>query len=407
MATAQSTVTGDGGDIAVQLTSKATELAREFEPRQAQAREQRRLPSENVEAMRAAGLYRVYNPDTYGGYQLHMQSVLPMVVEIAKGCPASAWVLAIYQVHAWVLSLMPKQAQQEVFGENPDVAMCASLNPSKNSAQKVDGGFLIEKGSFDFCSGCDAREWAMFGAMIKDDGGAVVDVGCVLVPGNEVTKFDDWFVSGLQGTGSCSLIAENVFVPEHRFLSYPKATGYQAPGSVVNTGSLYKSAFVPMLVLNLGGAALGIAECAVADFGTALKARGQSGGSYPLAGQKRIDSAATHIGVAEATMKVDVARMVFDKAGEQIRVCADGEQMSRELAAKVCFQTSYATRECMDAVRMLLLQSGGGVIQTANAMQQAYQDVIAVNVHGFLSHEAQTALYGSFVLGHENPQAFL
>ena len=45
MATAQSTVTGDGGDIAVQLTSKATELAREFEPRQAQAREQRRLPS--------------------------------------------------------------------------------------------------------------------------------------------------------------------------------------------------------------------------------------------------------------------------------------------------------------------------------------------------------------------------
>ncbi len=406
MATAPAVV-ATSNDVAAQLIGKATELAREFEPRRSQGRQQRHLPLENVQAMQAAGLYRVYNPGAYGGYELPMQSVLPMVIAIANGCPASAWVLGIYQIHAWVVSLMPKQAQDEVFADNPDVMVCASLNPSKNSARKVDGGFLIDKGSFDFCSGCDNREWALFGAMIKDEAGAVINAGCLLVPGDEVTKFDDWFVSGLLATGSCTLLAENVFVPEHRFLSYSKATGYQAPGCEVNHGALYKSAFVPMLVLNLGGPAVGIAERAVSDFTTNMKARGQSGGSYPVAGQKRIDSAAAHNALAEATMKTEVARMVLDKAGEQIRACAEGEQMSREVAAKVCFQTSYATRECMDAVRMLFLQSGGGVLQSDHPMQLAYQDVTAVNVHGFLSHEAQTILYGSFSLGHENPRAFL
>ncbi len=401
------TETGRQPELANELKQRAQQLAVEFEPRKSQGKTQRRLPEENIEAMQAAGLYRVYNPARYGGNEMHMQDVLPIVAEISKGCPASGWILAIYQVHSWVVSLMPEKTQEEVFTDNPDVKICASLNPSKNSARKVDGGFLIEKGSFDFCSGCDAREWALFGAMIKDDTNTVVDVGCLLVPGDEVNKHDDWFVSGLLATGSCSLIAENVFVPEHRFLSYPKATTYQSPGTSINPAAIYKSAFVPILVLNLAGPAFGIGERVLRDYVSGIKAKGERGGAYPLAGIKRIDAAAAHNTVAEATMKIEVAEMVLDQVGATIRECAEGEQMTRQTGAKVCFQTSYAARECMEAVRMLFFQSGGGVLQPDHFMQQAYQDIIAINVHGFLSHEAHTTLYGSFALGHDNPSAFL
>jgi alkylation response protein AidB-like acyl-CoA dehydrogenase len=198
-----------------------------------------------------------------------------------------------------------------------------------------------------------------------------------------------------------------VFVPEHRLLSYPKATAYQSPGSALNPATIYKTAFVPMLVLNLAGTALGIGERALSDFVETIKARGQSGGAYPLTGMKRIDSAAAHNVVAEATVQVEGARMILNRAGATIRECAAGEQMTREIGAKVSFQTSYAARQCMDAVRALFLQSGGGVLHPDHFMQQAFQDITAVNVHGFLSHEAHTTLYGAFALGHENPKAFL
>ena len=71
----------------------------EISARRHSAIEARRLPVENIEAMRGAGLYRMYNPKRFDGAELHMDEVLPVVARIAEACPASAWVLAVYQIH--------------------------------------------------------------------------------------------------------------------------------------------------------------------------------------------------------------------------------------------------------------------------------------------------------------------
>jgi hypothetical protein len=96
------------------------------------------------------------------------------------------------------------------------------------------------------------------------------------------------------------------------------------------------------------------------------------------------------------------------QAAHSIRTQAEaGIQMSPVDAAKVNLDTSHAVRECLAAVQALFLQAGGAVLHPAHPLQHAYQDVSAINCHGFLAHEANLALYGSLVTGHAHPGAFL
>ena len=380
----------------------------EISARRHSAIEARRLPVENIEAMRGAGLYRMYNPKRFDGAELHMDEVLPVVARIAEACPASAWVLAVYQIHNWVLSLFPEPAQQEVFSTNPDPVVCASLNPSKNMTKKVDGGYLIEDVRFTFCSGAHHRDWALLGSLIVNDGGEVIDAGCMLVAGSELEELDDWYVSGLQATGSISLVANALFIPEHRFLSYSQATAYEPPGRVSNPGSVYMAAFVPMLTLNLAGPALGAGEHALRSFIENLEEKGAKAGTYPLPGIPRVDAPAAHEAISLARMQLDCARLLLQQSAASIRQFAEaGEPMRREDSAKVNLETSYAVRECLKATQQLFLQAGGAVLHPEHPLQMSYQDVSAVNCHGFLGHEANLSLYGSLVTGHDHPGAFL
>ena len=62
--------------------------------------------------------------------------------------------MAIMGDHAQMLGSFPLQAQEDVWGENPDAVMSASFDP-KGVATPVDGGYRFS-GTFGFSSGIDA-----------------------------------------------------------------------------------------------------------------------------------------------------------------------------------------------------------------------------------------------------------
>lgn len=390
---------------AAKMLSRAAELAPIFSERTVTATTERRLGADTVAQLRDAGMIKAYVPRQFGGDELHMVDVLPAVARLARGCPAAAWVLAVYQVHNWLVAFLADAVQQEVFADGPSPVIVASLNPMKNTARVVDGGFLIERGSFPFCSGAPAREWAWLGVQVLDDNDAVVDVGALLVRGRDLQEKDDWFVSGLQATGSLSLTCADLFVPHDRLLSYGPACAGTSPGLGTNPPPVFNAAFVPILVLNLGGPGLGIAEQALQDFTETLLSKP---GGYPITGEARLQAPQAHIMLAEAEMRIDIARLLLDRAGGVIRdAAAQPGRMPRALAAKTCVDTTWATRECMHAVQALFLNSGGAVLTPGHPLQRAFQDVSAINCHGFLSHESAVRLYGSLVAGHEEPTAFI
>jgi len=57
----------------------------------------------------------------------------------------------------------------------------------------------------------------------------------LLMPKHQTTPIHDWTTLGMRGTGSKSVRAKDVFVPEHRALSmYLARGGSQFPGASVN-----------------------------------------------------------------------------------------------------------------------------------------------------------------------------
>ena len=63
----------------------------------------------------------------------------------------------------------------------------------------------------------------IFGMAIVDENGELVDQALMTLPFHEVEIMDDWNTLGLRGTGSNSIKMQNVFVPDHRVVSFDEA----------------------------------------------------------------------------------------------------------------------------------------------------------------------------------------
>ena len=377
-----------------ELVARAERLVPELRERVATAERLRRLPDENVAAVRSAGLFKVLQPRSFGGHQASLRTHIDVVATLARGCAATGWCAGVIHAHSWLMGLFPWQAQEDAYGSDPDTIISAVISP-RGAAKRVEGGYLLS-GAWTFCSGCEHARFLLLGAAVQDDAGANVDEGDLLVPVGDVTIKDDWNVIGLRGTGSCSIVAENVFVPGHRYLSLPAAIAGKAPGIEQQQGWLYRAAAVPVLALAITPAALGIAEAALATFIQRLPGREVA---YTQREMQK-DMAVTHLQVAEAGTKIDTARLILYHCADEIEAAARaGDTMAFTKRARVRMDCAWAVRLCVEGVEILMLASGGSGISESNAVQRAWRDLHAINMHGLLNLQTNQEMYGRVLLG--------
>lgn len=379
---------------AAEVIERATALIPELSQRAAAAERLRRLPDANVAALKRAGLLKVLQARRYGGYQLSLHAHIDAVAAIARGCGSTAWCMGVVHAHSWLMASFPEAAQNETYGADPDTFISAVIAP-RGEAKPAEGGYVLN-GFWPFASGCQHAKFLLLGARILDASGAAVDEADLLVPAAALTINDDWHVAGLRGTGSCSVIASDVFVPRHRYLSLPGLVEGKAPGAKLHDGSLYKSAAVPVLQLALAPGALGIAEAALDAFQDRLPGRIIA---YTL-GEKQIESATTHRQLADAATRVRVARLLLHRAAQDIEAAADsGATMAPRDRARIRMDCAHAVRQCLEAVDTLFLACGGSGLAESNPIQRAWRDLHAINMHGALALEVNQEMFGRMLLG--------
>jgi 3-hydroxy-9,10-secoandrosta-1,3,5(10)-triene-9,17-dione monooxygenase len=377
-----------------QLVARATSLVPTLRARAAEAEQLRRLPDANVAELRAAGLFKVLQPRRCGGFEMSLHTHIDTVAEIARGCGSTAWCMGVIHAHSWLVGSFPQEAQAESYGANPDAIVCAVIAP-RGKARAVAGGYRLD-GFWPFASGCQHADWLLLGTEIANEGGTVVDAAELLVPARDIVIRDDWNVVGLRGTGSCSIVANDVFVPKHRYLSLPGIIAGEAPGAAAHDTSLYKGAAVPVLVLAITPAALGMAEAALAAFKERLPGREIAYTEHEI----QIDSPTTHRQVADAATRIHVARLLLHRCADDIEAAAArGEMMEFTARARVRMDCAHAVRQCMEAAEILYLACGGSGIAETNPVQRAWRDLHAVNMHGALTLETNQVMYGRILLG--------
>jgi 3-hydroxy-9,10-secoandrosta-1,3,5(10)-triene-9,17-dione monooxygenase len=375
---------------------RARELVPALRARADAAEAARQMQKETLEDLHRTGLLRFHQPRRWGGMELPFVALFDVPAEVARGCASTGWNVANLGVHHWMLALYDDRAQEEVWGANPDVVIPSGIAYPQGRGRRVDGGLVIS-GHWNFSSGVDHGDWNMLAVMVRD-GERVVDHRMCLVPRADYEIVDDWHVLGMRSTGSKSVRATEVFVPEHRALSmYLARGGATFPGARVNPNPLYQ---VPLSALGshcLAGAGVGNAQAALELTIEAIKERSTS-----YTAMRMRDFQAVQLRVARAGAMVDAARL-------SIRTdCIEAERIAREgraptLEEKLRFKrnVAYAMERCTEAVDTLHALAGANGIYDRYPIQRLFRDQHALAAHIGFSWDAQAAPWALVAMGGE------
>ncbi|MCA9566023.1 MAG: acyl-CoA dehydrogenase family protein, partial [Myxococcales bacterium] len=176
----QPTISGD------QFISAAKALAPILQERGQAADELRRIPEQTIEDLHNAGLFKLFQPARWGGYEAHPNTLYDSQIELAKGCGSTGWVFGVLSVHTWQLALFPEEAQDEVWGDDPSTLISSSYAPV-GKVTRVDGGYRLS-GRWSWSSGCDHCQWVMLGSFVPpDEDHPKPDMRTFLVPRSDYT----------------------------------------------------------------------------------------------------------------------------------------------------------------------------------------------------------------------------
>jgi alkylation response protein AidB-like acyl-CoA dehydrogenase len=184
--------------------------------------EARMILPETVEEFRQAGFFQIASAKPYGGYQLGIHAVVRTAFEVGRGCGSSAWMASQWGGHNFMVGWFPEQGQQEYWATGPDTLSSTASSVMRLDIQPEGEGYRVRDTQLRFSSGCDYAQWIL---MISPHG-----IG--LVPKSDFEVLDDWFVSGLRGTGSKSIVIKDAFIPAHRFVGMADLKNGTTPGAL-------------------------------------------------------------------------------------------------------------------------------------------------------------------------------
>jgi len=350
----------------------------------------RRVAPETFDALSEAGVLRMLAPKRHGGYETDFQTQCDALAELARGCPSTSWVATISSAMGWLAGLFSNEAQEEIFADgDPRMSGVFSLT---GSAKPTDGGVVLS-GRWPFNTGCHGGRWTFVNAIVESGDGIPTSM---FVQTDELTILDDWYATGMAGTGSNTVVAEDLFVPSYRTLPLSALIDPDDPARPSTGNVYYRYPTVPVLIVNAGGTPLGIARGALEAFLERLPGRALTYTNYT----NQAEAPITHMQVGEAALKLDSAD-AHVRTASAIMDTFDGGMMPLLDRVKTRAHVSHATALAREVVDTLFQGSGASAIQTNVPIQRFQRDIQALANHAIMSPLNTTELYGRVLVGLE------
>jgi len=322
----------------------------------------RRLPAETMRDLFDNGILRVFIPKRFGGYELEWGAHLALGRRIAHYCASTAWITCVVGSHATYVGRMDPQAQEDVWGKSPDMLVSTGSVSRNVSVECVEGGYRVS-GRWSFCSGVDHAGWVLLRASIANDEKQTY----FLFPRADFRIDDDWFVSGMSGTGSKSVVIDKAFVPAHRTLALGTLMAPNPPGAAVNSGYIYSYDFRPFSGTNLLGPIIGGAEAVLLAYQDLLRT-GTPGHS--------IDDVQTQLRLAESDAEIGAAVCLLDSLVARLRDYGrDNIEVSAQQNIALIRDRTFAARLCFNAAERLVTSLDQSVILSEHPIQRCFRDL--------------------------------
>ncbi|ATN32297.1 acyl-CoA dehydrogenase [Rhizobium sp. ACO-34A] len=331
----------------------------------------RRVPSDVVDAMKAAGIFRAATPTRFGGDAMAPHLFLEMIDAIGTVDGSAAWVAAFGSANTYIAAL-PPETQAEIYAKGPDQVYAGGLYPVQ-SAERVANGWNVS-GRWKFASGCMGADWIGVGisSTSAGDGGAPV-VRMAVAPASDVEIVETWDAVGLLGTGSHDTIVTNRF--------YPDAWTCERGTRGIFDEPLYR--YPPLAYQAQVHAAVNLG---LARAGLDL-AREMSGAAKLMPGAPVLANRAYFLtGLAEGEARLRAARaFYYETAQEAWSMLQHEKEVSPSLVNMMRLSASHAARESLETLQTCYRVAGMVAAMRSSRMQHILRDAMVVSQHAALN----------------------
>lgn len=354
----------------------------------------RRVPDDVIGLLRDAGLMQLLRPAKYGGPEYSPDLIFHITRELAKGDGSTAWVYAVTNSHDHFIGFYPQEVQDAYWASaNP---LSASSYMPTGKAVPAEGGFRLS-GKWSFSSGIENSGWVVVGAIVGMLPGErpAPDLRFFLLPQSDYKVHDDWHVMGLCGTGSKTVVIDDVFVPAARTLTNVDIKNGTTPGAKVHSHPLYHASAWPLFGFCITAPAIGLVQGAYDIVLEQVQARAAKPDAMFEARKT-----AGFMKLAEASALIDAATLLYDRGlGETSQLLMDGKPLPVELKARNRRDQTYGTSMLRQAMGILLGMTGGSGLYESNHVQRAFRDLQGVSAHPGGNWEVAAIGYGSILCG--------
>ncbi|MEY2942739.1 MAG: hypothetical protein RLY97_753 [Pseudomonadota bacterium] len=351
------------------LVARAKEL-RPFLMAEAPEGEKRRNPTPAVDKMlKDEGFLRLLLPKRLGGFGLSPTDLCRVQMEIAKGDPSISWVVQIVNGTSWITSLAPDGVQDAVFADGP-AAVCGAYNPP-GKARKVDGGWIIN-GAWPYTSGSRQSTWAQQGVVLDGyDGPVVPGISMCYIPFSDLTIVDTWYVTGMQGTGSDTSVAKDVFIPDAQMVLMDERAGqidrtkrhFGAPSDLLPAIPVVRTTGIAQLL----GAVEAMLEI--------VRAEASKKPVLTTIIGPRINSGAYMRDLGETATLIETAKLILFNLTAELDAVGYGAELSLAAKARGRGQCGKLIEMIHQASESLMFQAGSSAFALDKPISRYWRDV--------------------------------
>lgn len=316
----------------------------------------RQLTATVVDALTAAGLFRLLLPKDAGGMEVEPLAAYQVYEELARADASVAWVAWNNALAAVLSRGLSPNVRKDIFSD-VQAAFANSTRPSGTAV--VDGEGFRVSGRWSLVSGCQIASWIPLMARLDDN-----EMRMFFLPCGEYEILDTWYSGGLRGSGSHDIVVDDVYVPGERSCSP------LAPAKL--EGPLHRFPFAPLLAPGCASISLGIATSA---FEAALE----------IVSNNAQADARVHATLAEAEAQIEAARLFLHAAVEDVwAACHTGEPDLAE-RARLWRAVLHAATTSKTVVGVLFEAAGTSAVYARNRLERCHRDIWTMSQHLLLN----------------------
>ena len=389
LAVVQPSTTSDDADIREELVERARRMIPDLISRQAETEKRTFYPPETHAAFEEAGFYRILMPKKYGGLDLDVSTYYRVVMELAAGCPSSAWQFCLGSAHAVTLCGMMEEAAQDRIFDLDEPFICAMTTRPQGKLQRQPNGDWKLNGVFNFCSGIPYSSHFMGHTIAFEADGTEIGPVTFVAPRSEWTMLDDWGGSlGMRGSGSHSISFDDADIPAAYVNEKELIVEHRLPPRNESKydwdNPLYFGGTLSLWLLEPTALTLGMVKGALDECATFMKTKTVPVPPITLKRenpdfQRWYGAAAAKIATADAAYEVACEKWTEDARLNMLGLLTPDKKL--EITSNVI--CGEVMEICWEAMQLLYRVAGTTAVFDGQRWQRIYRDISTARSHGF------------------------